>query len=382
MTVLLSPDKFKGSLSALSVCEALERGLRRGWPEAMTDFIVMPIADGGEGTAEAVRAALKGRRIELRAQDPLGREIVGSYAWIDDGQPLAVIEMSEFSGYSKVRVDERDPLRSNTFGTGQALLHALEKGATRILLGIGGSATNDGGIGLAMALGYVFCDEHDRELPPEPRYLERLIRIVPPEKQPWADGVEVVVASDVTNPLLGDEGATAVYGPQKGVTPETAPVLEKGLARLAEIAERDLGTAFKDEPGSGAAGGLGFGLRTFCGAHLEPGFELIAGMIGLEENISKADLVITGEGSLDAQSLSGKGPVGVAQMARRAGKPVIGVAGRVQAHERLHEVFDGVLGIVDEAMPLERALAEAEELVERAGENLARLLRCGRSLQN
>ncbi len=379
MRVLIAPDKFKGSLTAAQAAAALAAGWRQGWPLGNPlEIECLPVADGGEGTAEAIHDALAGRWITLAVRDPIGRIVKGRYALVENagGERLAVLEMSSASGFSLVRGDDRDLLRGNTFGTGQLLAHALRKGdADRIIIGIGGSATNDGGIGLAAALGFRFLDAEHRELKPVPLYLPELASIELP-----ANGLPLVpinVACDVKNPLLGPRGATRVYGPQKGLRDEAqAAQLELGLARLADVAARTFGRDHRDTPGSGAAGGLGFGLMTFCNAELMPGFDLVASRLGLEAAVARADLVLTGEGSLDGQTLEGKAPAGVAGMARRAGRPVIAFGGRVQEAARvgLGDCFDEIVALseVEPELTQEQRMAREPELLGRHAARLAR----------
>ena len=335
------------------------------------------MADGGEGTAEAIRDALAGRWVMLIVRDPIGRPIESHYALVERAgdKRMAVLEMSSASGFSLVRGDDRDLLRGNTFGTGQLLAHALrEGGANRVVLGIGGSATNDGGIGLAAALGFRFFDSQHRELEPIPRRLPELAHIQSPTDA--LPQVPIDVACDVRNPLLGPRGATRVYGPQKGLRDEAeAAYLELGLAKLAEVAARIFGRDHRDTPGAGAAGGLGFGLMTFCGAQMHPGFDLVASLLGLEAAVSRADLVITGEGSLDAQTLEGKAPAGVATLCRRLGRPVIAFGGRVEeaARASLCSCFDELMALseLEPELTQEQRMTRGPELLRRHAARLA-----------
>ena len=295
----------------------------------------------------------------------MGGRIEAGYAWLPGG--VAVIAMSAASGLWRVPAQRRDIRRASTFGTGELMADARERGARKILLGLGGSATNDGGIGMAAALGYEFVDREGMPLEPLPFFLPGLAGI----RRPVGGLPEIVAMCDVENPLLGPRGATWTYGPQKGGDAHTLPLLEAALTHLANVIEKDLGNDFRDVPGAGAAGGMGFGLMSFCGARLCSGFETVAAAMGLEEAIAGSDLVITGEGCLDSQTLEGKGPAGVALLARKLGKPVIAFAGRVQDAEALHEIFDGVFAIKDEAMPLEVAIREAELLLEQRAAKVA-----------
>jgi glycerate kinase len=378
MLVLIAPDKFKGSLSAAQAAAALAEGWRQGWPvDKPLEIERLPVADGGEGTAEAIHDALGGRWITLPVRDPIGRMVEGRYALAERaaGERLAVLEMSSASGFSLVRGNERNLLRGNTFGTGQLLAHALRTSrAQRVVVGIGGSATNDGGIGVAAALGFRFLDTEHRELEPVPEHLPELASIeLPSDPLP---AVPINVACDVKNPLLGPRGATRVYGPQKGLRDEAqAAQLELGLTRLADVAARIFGRDHRNIPGAGAAGGLGFGLLTFLEAELLPGFDLVASQLGLEAAVARADLVLTGEGSLDGQTLEGKAPVGVAAMARRLGRPVIAFGGRVEEAARLGlcDCFDELVALSDVEPDLtqEQRIARGAELLSRHAARLA-----------
>ncbi len=356
MKVLIAPDKFKGSLTAAQAARAIRRGVEGACPRA--ECRELPIADGGEGAAEVLCAALGGEWITAPAHDPLGRSIEAGYAWLPG--EVAAINMSEASGLRRLAAGELDPLRASTAGTGELMAHARERGARTVLVGLGGSATNDGGIGMAAALGWRFVDRHGDALPPLPLRLPGLDRLVPP------DGAfpAVTAICDVGNPLLGTRGATRIYGPQKGVDARTLPLLEAGLAHLADVAWRDLGRDCRDVPGAGAAGGLGFGLLTFCRAEMRSGFEMVAEAVGLSAAVAGSDLVITGEGRLDGQTLEGKGPAGVASLARRFGKPVLAFGGAVLEAEALRGIFHAVFAIQDEEISTGRAMREAETLLE------------------
>ena len=356
MKILVAPDKFKGSLTAPQAAGAIRRGLERALAHAQCRE--MPIADGGEGTAEVLCSALAGRWTIASAHDPIGRPIEAGYAWLPGG--TAVIAMSAASGLWCVPPDKRDILRASTFGTGELMAHAMARGARKIMLGLGGSATNDGGVGAAAACGYRFMDRKGRPVDPLPVAFPRLAGVV----RPAGDFPEVVAMCDVTNPLLGPRGATWTYGPQKGGDARTLPLLEEALTLLAGVVRKDLGHNFREVPGAGAAGGMGFGLMSFFGARICSGFETVAAAIGLESAILESDLVITGEGCLDGQTLEGKGPAGVAALARKNGRPVIGFAGRICDLDDLRQIFDGVYSIKEDAMPLEVAIREAESLLE------------------
>jgi glycerate kinase len=357
MRILLALDKFKGSLTAKEASEAVTRGLRRGGFEGSIE--VCPIADGGEGFTEAVLTAIGGEWCEAPSHDAQGREVVSRYGMIQhEGHKEAVMEMSAASGLAMVSDLPLNPLTASTRGTGEMMRHAIEHGAKRILIGIGGSATNDAGTGMAAALGYPFYDEQGalvRELPAE---LDRVRRIGRIDDL----GCEVVVACDVSNPLLGDHGCSAVYGPQKGV--RDVEFFDQRLRRIAAMAVRDLGCDHREAEGAGAAGGLGFGLMTFCNARLQCGFDMVAELTELRSRIEQAEVVITGEGRLDAQTLHGKGPIGVAAMARQLGRRVVGLGGIVDDNPTLRSSFDALYAVKPAKMPIPEAIARAAELLE------------------
>lgn len=359
MKFLIAPDKFKGSLSAAQAAQAIAAGIGDAHATRL-----LPIADGGEGTAAAVCEALQGEWITHPAPDPLHRLVECGFAWVTaGGKRTAVLEMSQASGLWRLAENERDPWRATTVGTGHLIREAIRRGAEQIILGLGGSATNEGGSGLAQALGYRFLDEAGREIAAIPENLLDARRIDATHRLPLP---KLIAACDVTNPLLGPAGATRVYGPQKGVEKSALARHEERLTHLADLAARDLGRDFRHEPGAGAAGGLGFGCLTFADAQLRPGFELVSQLIGLEAAIRECDAVITGEGSLDAQTLHGKGPHGVAQLARRLGKQCYAFAGRVEAWDALRQEFDAVIEIRPAGVSAQESMARAAEFLEAA----------------
>ncbi|BDS08366.1 glycerate kinase [Oceaniferula spumae] len=363
MKILLAPDKFKGTLTAEEVCAIMQRGLHSVLPDA--DIVSCPIADGGDGFAEVLRSQLNGAWVECPAHDALGRPIDARYALCGD---TAVIEMSEASGLWRVAENVRDIWRSSTLGTGEMMRHAIEQSRVkRIIMGIGGSATNDAGCGMAAALGVRFLNDRGDELDPTPSELKHCGKIDISERLTLP---EVLIACDVDNPLLGNEGATRVYGPQKGVVENDFGQWDDYFELLVTLT--DGGTAAMI-PGAGAAGGLGFGLIQFCGARLLPGFDLVAQEVGLMEKILACDVVITGEGRLDAQTLHGKGPAGVAEMARDAGKKVFAIAGSVEC-EPLH-LFDGAYALHHDSRTLEESMQRSEELLMVAAVELGDTLR-------
>ena len=366
MRILVAPDKFKGSLDAREVAKNIEAALRDVWPDAIVE--TMPMADGGEGTADVIGSARDGIGVKCAAHDALGREIEAQYIWIGD-RATAVMEMSAAAGMWRIAPRDRDLLRADTFGVGDMIKDAVGRGANEILIGLGGSATNDGGFGMARALGFHFgANEHEIEAPAD---LSQLERIKPPVQRLTA---RIIAAVDVRNPLLGPRGATRTFGPQKGGAPEQLEMLESGLERLANVVARDLGHDFRDTPGAGAAGGLGFGLMSFCGAQIRSGFDVVAEFIGLREAIAKADVVITGEGRLDEQSLEGKAPAGVARLAREARKRVFAIVGSASDAPAVHALFDGVAILARPPVTPEQSIARAPQLLQERARELARMM--------
>jgi glycerate kinase len=343
MRILIAPDKFKGSLGAAEVGRRIAAGVGRALP--MAEIETVAIADGGEGTAEAICLAGDGEWIICAVHDALGRPLDARYAWLPETQ-FAAVEMSATAGLAQLLPDERNPLKASTFGVGEMLLAASARSAREIILGLGGSATNDGGFGLARCLGLRFLAKDDRELTGPVSDLLDLARIVSPDELSLP---RLVAACDVTNPLLGPNGATRTFGAQKGATPEQIEILERSLACLADVAARTFGRDRRTEPGAGAAGGLGYGLLTFCDAIIRSGFEVVADLIDLRKRIARADIVITGEGKLDHQTLAGKGPAGVARMARAEGKRVFAIVGQASDDAAARELFDQVMTLDDES---------------------------------
>ena len=378
MRILIAPDKFKGALNAREVAESIAAGLREVLPDAEID--VAPMADGGEGTAEAICDALGGSWLKCKAHDPIGREIEAHYAWINDHPPspglrrdtgkLAVMEMSEAAGMRRLRANEFDVDLASTFGVGEMILDAAERDARQIIIGLGGSSTNDGGFGLARALGFRFEHEHEHER----RRVSDLITLRRIEKPKDLKLPKIVAAADVRNPLLGVNGATRVFGPQKGATPNQIDELERALTRLADVVAEQFGFDYRDKPGAGAAGGIGFGLMSFCGATIRPGFDVVAESIGLEAKMKDVDLVITGEGSLDRQTLEGKTPAGVAQCARKLGKRVCAIVGRATDEAEPRKLFDGVYQNARPGMSDEQNMKRAAEFLRENARELANSL--------
>jgi len=377
--VVVAPDSFKGCLTALEVGEALKAGILSARRQAVVD--VVPMADGGEGTVQSLVDASSGQVLRAEVLDPLGRPIMAEFGLMGDGK-TAVIEMAAASGLPLLDDSERNPMVTTTYGTGQLIKAALDAGATKLIVGIGGSATNDGGAGMAQALGVKLLDEAGCEIGRGGGSLKRLARIGMSGIDPRIAGVEVVVACDVTNPLTGPNGASAVYGPQKGATPDMVEELDRALSHYADVIRQQLGVDIANVKGAGAAGGLGAGLMAFLRAALRPGVDIVIEATRLADRIAGADLVITGEGRIDSQTKMGKTPMGVARVAQQYGVPVIGVAGQVAADaDVLHDLgFAALIGIVDGPMTLAESVRSAEKLLTRTGARIMRLIDVGMAL--
>ena len=374
MKILIAPDKFKGSLSAREVADNIALGLRGVLHDA--EIAIVPMADGGEGTAEVICNAFGGSWVKCKAHDPFGREIDARYAWIAN-RKLAVMEMSEAAGMRRLSKSERDPLLATTFGVGEMILNAAQNGAREMTVGLGGSATNDGGFGMARAIGFRFFSEGEqdeekkRELTGAVGELQKLELIERPKNSSLP---KIVAAVDVQNPLLGENGATRVFGPQKGASDDKIDILERALAKLADVVSIEFGVDYRDEPGAGAAGGLGFGLMSFCGAKIRPGFEVVAEAADFESKMKNADVVITGEGSLDRQTLEGKTAAGIAGLARKLGKPVFAVAGCTDGDRQVRELFDGVYVLGQPGMSENEKMKRSAELLREKAQELAKSL--------
>ena len=382
LRVVVAPDSFGGALDSVGVAEAIATGWRRARPDDV--IIAAPMADGGEGTLAAVAAALGERAVRRSApvHDPLGREVQADWLLLDEGRS-AFIEMAAASGLAWLTVAGRTPASArvaSTRGTGELLLAALDAGVTSLVLGLGGSATTDGGAGLLSALGVRFLDVAGRELPAGGAALARLARIDASGLDPRLGDVELVTASDVTNPLTGPPGAAAVYAPQKGADEAAVDELDAALAVFGAAIEAATGRAVSDLPGAGSAGGTGAALLGFTNATMRPGFEVVAELVRLQAALGEADLVITGEGRADEQTLAGKTAMGVAQLAREAGVPVVLLCGGLGPGAEVLEtagLFDLVQPIPDRPMPLADAIADTERLLVNAAERLARSVGIG-----
>jgi glycerate kinase len=379
MHILIAPDKYKGSLTAKQVAHHIAKGIQRVLDSATITQI--PMADGGEGTVQSLVDATGGRLVAVEVAGPLGSPVSATFGILGDGQ-TAVIEMAAASGLALISSAERDPENATTYGTGELLLAAANRGCRKVVIGIGGSATNDGGAGMAQALGVRLLDANGQQLPPGGAHLSRLAQIDISGLNPQVKQMEVVVACDVTNPLCGTTGASAVYGPQKGATPEMVVQLDQALSHFADIIARDLSKDVRHVPGAGAAGGLGAGLMAFLDAKLERGVGIVVDVVGLDAAMRQCDLVITGEGGVDAQTAFGKAPAGVAQVAARYNKPVILLAGSVTDDARsLHEHgIHAIFSICRRPMSLSDAIANGASYLEDAAEEIARLLLVGQQL--
>lgn len=372
--IIIAPDSFKESLSAPEVAAAIAAGIKRVLPRAET--VAVPMADGGEGLTTTLVAATGGREITATVTGPLGEPVQAVWGLLGDGS-TAVVEMAQASGLPLVPREKRNPLVTTTYGTGELIRRALEAGCRKLIVGIGGSATNDGGAGMAQALGVKLLDAQGQEIAPGAAGLEHLERIDMTGLDPRVKKVEILVACDVDNPLCGPRGASAVYGPQKGATPEMVPRLDAALANMADVVARDLQMEVKDLPGAGAAGGLGAGLVAFLGASLRRGIELVMEAVDLDGILAAgADLVITGEGEINRQTAYGKVPAGVAGIAGKYGIPVVALVGSIG--EGADAVYDhgiqSFMSIVPRPVPLAYCLENAATLLADAAERLVRLL--------
>lgn len=380
MRILIAVDSFKGSATAVQAAGWLTEGIKRVIPEA--EIREIPIADGGEGMIDAFVRAAGGELAEVLINDPLGKPIRASYLRLENG--TAVIETAQACGLTLLKREELNPLVTSTYGAGQLILDGLNHGMKKFLIGIGGSATNDGGAGMARALGARFLDGEGRELGGGGAELLRLCHIDVSGLDVRLRDCRIEIASDVVNVLCGESGASAVYGPQKGATKEMTALLDRALGRYAEVLEKDLGVSVAGLPGSGAAGGMGAGLMAFCHARVRSGIETVLDAVGFDELVKDADLVITGEGRIDAQTASGKVPAGVAKRTKQAGEiPVIAVVGGVgSGAEQVYEWgIDAIMPVVDRPMPLKEAIGHVEELLRTAGERTARVIMAGRRIE-
>ena len=374
MKVVIAPDSYKGCLSALEVAKAMERGVLSVFPTAEVRKI--PIADGGEGTVAALVAATNGQLRQTEVTDPLGNKIIAHWGVLGDGR-TAVIEMAAASGLPLVPKEKRDPRVTTTYGTGELIQAALAEGLPKIIIGIGGSATNDGGTGMARALGVRFLDDAGQEVAAGGGSLAKICQIDASGLDSRLKQTEIVVACDVDNPLCGTRGASAVFGPQKGATPEMVQQLDAGLAKYASCARQATGRDVAEKAGAGAAGGLGAGLMFFTPAQLKPGVEIVLDAVGFSDIVRDADFVITGEGRTDFQTAFGKAPVGVAKVAKTHGVPVFCISGGLGdgADDVLAQGIDAVMSICDRPLSLEECMAAGAQLIEPAAARLCRIVK-------
>ena len=326
MNIVIAIDSLKGSLTSLEAGKAIETGIKKVYSEAVTK--VLPLADGGEGTVEALTLGMGGKLQSIEVTGPLGDKIRAQYGILSDGK-TAIVEMAAAAGITLVPDNERNPLYTTTYGVGEILLDAMHKGCRHFIIGIGGSATNDGGVGMLQALGYDMLDADDKPIPFGAAGLKVLCRIDDSRVTPELKDCSFRIACDVTNPLCGEKGCSAIYGPQKGASPEDIALMDKWMGDYARISKEKYSHADANAPGAGAAGGMGFAFLTYTNATLESGIEIVLAETKLEDHIAKADLVITGEGRLDGQTVMGKAPVGVARIAKKYNKPVLAFAGCV-----------------------------------------------------
>ena len=376
MKILIAPDSFKESLSAAGVAEAIARGVALAAPHAQ--IVCVPMADGGEGTVDAVLAAAGGERRSTRVRGALGEMLDAHWGWLPDG--TAIIEMASAAGLEQVKPADRRPLAASSQGVGELMRAALDAGAQRIILGLGGSSTTDGGAGMLCALGLQLFDEQGQALPPGGAALARLHRIDASKLDPRLADVRIDVASDVNNPLCGPRGAAHIFGPQKGASPGEVAELDAALARFAEVSAAHLGRDVQAQPGAGAAGGLGFGAYAYLSAAFRPGVEVVAELGGLAQAMEGAVLAFTGEGRMDAQTLHGKTPAGVAAIAKRAGVPVVAIAGSLgDGYQALYEVgIHAAFSLVSGPMTLEQACADTGALLSARSRDIVQLWLAGR----
>ena len=379
MKILIAPDSFKGSATAVEVGNALARGFRRVFSDA--EIRVLPMADGGEGTVSALVSATGGAIRSAIVKNPIGHEIIANYGILGD-QKTGVIEMSAASGLTLIKPEQRNPLLTTTYGTGQLILSAVDDGCRRLIIGIGGSATNDGGAGMAQALGALLKKTDGTSISAGGQGLTELSDIDVRNLDCRLGETEIIVACDVDNPLTGPRGASYVYGPQKGATLEMMEVLDQSLAHYAEIIKICLGKDIDDLPGAGAAGGLGAGLMAFVNAQLGSGIDIVINTVKLVEQLKGIDLVVTGEGYLDQQTIHGKTPVGVARIAQKQNIPVIAVAGGIEGDPAglYQQGITSMMDITPAPIPLCQAMNQTILFLEQSSERIARLLKIGGSL--
>ncbi|MGE5632857.1 MAG: glycerate kinase [Caulobacteraceae bacterium] len=374
MKIVIAPDSYKGSLTAKEVADCIEKGIRKVFEFA--DVVSVPMADGGEGTVRSLVDSTGGRIVSVKVKGPLLEEVDAFYGILGDGI-TAVIEMAAASGLPLLKAEDRNPMKTTTYGTGELIMNALNMGCRKIIIGIGGSATNDGGAGMIMALGAKLLDKAGKDIGYGGESLERLATIDVGGLDKRLESCKIVAACDVDNPLCGPRGASHVFGPQKGADAKMVEILDKNLEHYAKVIEKQIGISIKDYPGAGAAGGLGGGLLAFLNAELRRGIDIVVEATGLEEKLKGADLVITGEGMMDYQTQYGKTPFGVAQAAKKYNVPVIAIVGGIgKKAEVLYDMgIDSIFSIADRPMKLEEAISDGAELVEKTSERIMRILK-------
>ena len=379
MKIVIAPDSFKGNLTAKEAADAVEIGIKRVIQDA--EIVKVPMADGGEGTVQALVDATKGQIITVEVNGPVGNLIKAGFGILGT-QDTAVIEMATASGLPLVPGDKRNPMLTTTYGTGELIRSALDKGCSKLIVGIGGSATVDGGAGMAQALGVRLLDKNGNEIPRGGGGLEHLDHIDVSSLDPRIAETSTIVACDVDNPLVGPRGGPEVFGPQKGATPEMVKMLDRFLDKYADIIKRDVGMDVKNVPGAGAAGGLGAGLMAFLGAHLKSGIDIVIEASGLEKYLKDADIVITGEGKIDRQTIYGKTPIGVARTAKKYGVPVIAFAGNIGDDSQIvyENGIDALMSIISYPMTLDMAMERSQEFLADSAERVFRLVKIGRRL--
>ncbi|MBQ4558915.1 MAG: glycerate kinase [Tyzzerella sp.] len=372
MKIIVSPDSFKGSCSAIEVANSIEKAIYD--VDRTVDVVKMPVADGGEGTIDAITSCVPSTIYEMEICDPMGKRAMAKYAVIDNGD-TAIIEMAQASGLPMVPVEERNPLLATTYGTGQLMKDALDKGVKKMIIGIGGSATNDGGAGMLMALGASFRNIKGEEIALGGAALAELVEIDLSEFDSRIFDVDITVACDVTNPLTGENGASYVYGPQKGATPEMVEELDVALSHFAKLSAKGFGKDYSTYPGTGAAGGLGFALIAYCKAKFAAGIDIVLNVSGFEKELADADLVITGEGRIDGQSVQGKVLYGIGTRAKAKNVPVIAVGGAVRSDSEalLNHGITAMFSIANGPMTLEYAMEHGCELIEQVTKNVMRV---------
>jgi glycerate kinase len=380
MKIVVAPDSFKGSLTAIEVSVAIEQGIREVFPEA--EVIKIPIADGGEGTVQCLVNATGGKILEEKVIGPLGNEVLAFYGILGD-RKTAIVEMAAASGLILIPESKRNPLVTTTYGTGQLIKAALDQGCRKMIIGIGGSATNDGGAGMVQALGVKLLDQEGKEVGFGGGELKKIVKIDISCMDNLLSDTKVLVASDVNNPLCGPQGASKIYGPQKGATPEVIEELDKSLSYFAELIKRDLNKEVKDIPGAGAAGGLGAGLMAFLNAELRPGIEIIIEIVKIEQIIRESDLLITGEGRIDAQSVFGKVPFGLGKMAKKYNVPVIAIVGEIgEGFSQIYEYgINSIMSIISKAISIDEAMQMSKSLLKDATERMMRIIKIGMDIK-